>query len=320
MSILRCFPFASMAVRPFADYLNVTVPYDHAASVRDALLPLVDSLGSFEEVDDGLFQFVDFRFGSKGRLEAHKAGTLKMKRRGQVLVVSVSGAVLSRMRLKGLYAEYLSILSSFPHRVSMLHATADYFVPSAPSVVAQVKAAASAGGLALTRKHLQPSQCRYVLGTDCDGFETGTAYLGQKANADVWAKVYDKRHERISQGYADPGSLVRVEVAIQSGAGATLRDAFDPSDVFFQFAGRSLVEVPPEFPGWLPHGEGFILGERRERTLFERFEALLEGSRDIRRLADLAVQLYGDMAAQVLGRKVIALVSGKPLAISVASS
>lgn len=315
MSILRCFPYASIAVRPFCDYLNVTVPFEHAGAVRESLLPFIDSLGSFEEVDDGLFQFLELRAGSRGRLDVQKAGVLKMKRRGQVLIVSASGAVLSRMRSKGSYGEYLSILSAFPHRVSMLHATADYFVSSPPAVISQVKAAASAGSLALTRKHLQPSQCRYVLGTDCEGAETGTAYLGQKANADVWAKVYDKRHERISQGYSDPGSIVRVEVAIQSGAAATLRDAADPFDAFFHFAGRSLVEAPPEFSGWLPHGEGYVLGERRERTLFERFENLLEGSRDIRRLADMALQLYGDKAAQVLGRKVMALCSGSPLAI-----
>lgn len=320
MSILRCFPYASMAVRPFADYLNVTVPFEQAQAVREALLPVIDSIGSFEEVEEGLFQFVELRAGARGSLEVQKAGVLKMKRRGKVLVVSASGAILGRMRSAGLYGEYLAVLGSFPHRVSMLHATADYYVPSPPSAIAQVKQAASAGELSLTRKRLLPSQCVYLLGADSDGLETGTAYLGQRQNADVWAKVYDKRHERLSRGFSDPGSVVRVEVAVQSGAGATLRDALDPSDVFFHFAGRSLVEVPLEFAGWSPHGEGYVLGERRERTLFERFENLLEGSRDVRRLADMAIQLYGDMAAQVLGRKIVALCGGHPLAIPASSA
>ena len=82
--------------------------------------------------------------------------------------------------------------------------------PSVPAVVAAVKMAALSGSLSLTRKSLQPSHCRYLGGIDVDGHETGTVYLGKRQNADVWAKVYDKRHERLSRGFADPGSLLRV--------------------------------------------------------------------------------------------------------------
>ena len=168
-----------------------------------------------------------------------------------------------------------------------------------------MKSAASSGELSLTRKRLLPSHCTYLLGADCDGLETGTVYLGNKANADVWAKVYDKRHERLSRGYSEPGSIVRVEVAVQSDAGATLRDALNPRDLFYHFAGRSLVEVPPDFAGWSAHGEGFVLGERRERTLFERMDSLIEHSVDVAKVGAMAIVLYGDMAAQVIGRKVV---------------
>ena len=48
-----------------------------------------------------------------------------------------------------------------------------------------------------------------------------------------------------------------------------------------------------------------MLGERRERTLFERMETLLENSLDVARVGAMAVVLYGDMAAQVIGRKVV---------------
>ena len=152
-------------------------------------------------------------------------------------------------------------------------------------------------------------------------------YLGNKANADVWAKVYDKRHERLSRGYAEPGSIVRVEVAVQSDVGATLRDALHPRDLFYHFAGRSLVEVPPDFSGWSAHGEGYVLGERRDRTLFERMDSLIENSIDIAKLGAMAIVLYGDMAAQAIGRKVVrrgeSMVSNyrpKPAAVDVAIS
>lgn len=304
MGILRCFPDGSMLGSPFTDYLNVTTPLDNAEAVRSALVPLLESLGAFEEVAGEGFRFYEPRVVG-GKCALVPDGMLKIKPRGKVLIVSASGAVLRRLRDRGVFPEYLAVLASFPHRVSMLHATADYHVLSPPAVIAQVKEAAAAGELSLTRKRLLPSQCTYLLGADCDGLETGTVYLGNKANADVWGKVYDKRHERLSRGYPEPGSIVRVEIAVQSDAGATLRDALQPRDLFYHFAGRSLVEVPPDFAGWSAHGEGYVLGERRERTLFERMDSLIEYSVDVAKVGAMAIVLYGDMAAQVIGRKVV---------------
>lgn len=309
MAILRCFPWESMRGEPFADYLNVTTPHENEASIREALLPLLESAGTFEEVQPGRFQFYDVKF-DRGKIVPIPDGTLHIKRRGAVSVVSASGAALNRFRMRGLFPEYLAVLAAFPHRVSMLHVTADYFVPSPPEAVAAVKAAAQSGALSLTRKKLLPSQCTYLLGADVDGRETGTAYLGQRSNADVWAKVYDKRHERLSRGFADPGSVARVEVAVQSDVGATLRDVAHPRGIFFHFAGRSLVVAPPDFSGWSAHGEGYVLGERRERTLFERMEALVSNSLDIAKLGAIAITLYGDKAADVIGRKVVKRAAG----------
>lgn len=308
MAILSRLCSSSMVGRPFADYLNVSVPVEISEEVRSSVLSVVDSLGNFDETVPGLFQFYEIGV-RKGNVVPVPLGTLKFGRRGKVATISASGALLRLLRDRGLYSEYLAVLGSFPHRVTMLHATADFLAPDVPAVVQSVKAAAYAGELAFTRKRVLPTQCQHVFSVDVDGRETGTVYLGQRKNADVWAKVYDKRHERLSRGFADPGSLVRVEIAVMSAVGATLRDAAEPSDIFWHFAGRSLVEAPVEFAGWEAHGEGYVCGERRERTLFERFENLISGSLDIRRLAEMAVELYGiDVAPQALGRKVIALV------------
>lgn len=310
MAILSRLCSTSMVGRPFADYLNVSVPVEISDEVRSSVLSVVDVLGNFEETIPGLFQFYEIGV-KKGHVVPLPLGTLKFGRRGKVATISASGAILRLLRERGLYSEYLAAIGAFPHRVTMLHATADFLVADVPAAVQAVKAAAYAGDLVLTRKRILPSQCQHVFGVDVDGKETGTVYLGQRKNADVWAKVYDKRHERLSRGYADPGSLVRVEVAAMSAVGATLRDASDPTDLFWHFAGRSLVEAPADFAGWEPHGEGYVLGERRERTLFERFENLIAGSLDIRRLAEMAVQLYGlDVAPQAVGRKVVALAKG----------
>lgn len=308
MTIVGGLSVASMVGRPFADYLNVSVPVEESENLRGSLVSILDTLGNFIESMPGLFQFCEIGV-KKGQVVPIPRGTVKISRRGKVVIVSFSGAVLRMLRERGRFGELLAALGAFPHRVTMLHVTADFLAPSVPAVVQAVKRAAYAGELSLTRKRVLPSQCQHVFGVDVDGVETGTIYLGQRANADVWAKVYDKRHERLSRGFADPGSLVRVEVACMSAVGATLRDAADPYDLFFHYAGRSLVEAPADFSGWVPHGEGFVLGERRERSLFERFENLISGSLDIRRLAQMAVDLYGwDVAPQALGRKVVALV------------
>lgn len=309
MSILVRFPYASMVGRPFCDYLNVSVPFEHVEALRDAALPVLRSAGQFAESESGdIFQF--FTIGKrKGELCAVPSGTVKFGRRGKVATLSTSGQALGILRASGAFPEYLAAIGSLPHRVTMLHATADFHLPDVPAAISAVKDAAYAGELSLTRKKIQPGQCRHFFGVDHEGKETGTVYLGQRANADVWAKVYDKGHQQACAGLAHGGSIARVEVAVMSDVGATLRDASDPFDIFFHFAGRSLVEAPPEFSGWAAHGQGYVLGEKVERTLFERFERFLENSRDIHTAARMALELYGaEVAPQALGRKILAMV------------
>lgn len=303
MAILKGFDFQSILDGPFADYLNVTVPYGRGEELRNSLLPLLDDLGAHEEGSEGIFQFFSIR-ARGSQVSQYPDGVLKLKRRGQVLVISASGGVLRRMRDRGLYGDYLSILGAFPHRVSMLHATADYLSQSPPESVLSVKAAAMAGELALTRKKLQPGQCRYLLGTDAQGNETGTAYLGQRSNADVWAKIYDKRHERVCAGFPDPGPIVRVEIAIHSDVGASLRDAMDPRDIFFHFAGRTLVAAPPDFSGWESHAEGYSLEPRPEKSLFWRLEGMFDHP-FLGRLGSMAMMVHQEQAAAVIGRRVV---------------
>jgi hypothetical protein len=185
----------------------------------------------------------------------------------------------------------------------MLHATQDYHCLSTSASILAVKASGISGDLALSRKRLLPSQIRSLLQVNAEGLETGTIYLGNRANADVWAKVYDKREERKARGGSDPGPVVRVEIAVQSDVGATLRDAFNPESLFFHFAGRTLVQSPPDLPEWVAHGDGFLCSPRVERTLPERMDRLLSFSMDIQKLLGLAKEAYGSKAGDVLARE-----------------
>lgn len=297
MVILERFPYGSMLSAPFADYLNVTTPLDYGDSVQSGLLPVLEMLGPMTEEAPGVFRIF---MASKSGLSP--SGVVKFKRRGQVVIVSASGGVLSLLRSSDLLGEYLAVLGECPHRVSMLHATADYVCTSPSSAVLSVKAAGMGGDLALTRKRLLPEHVKAFLGMGASGLETGTVYLGNRANADVWGKVYDKQEERLARGLADPGPLVRIEIAVQSDVGATLRDAFDPSSLFFHFAGRSLVEVPPGIPTWSAHGEGYAGKPRVDRSVLDRLDRLLESSLDVGRLVALAREAYGDKSGDVLAR------------------
>lgn len=308
MSILSPFPSSSMLAVPFCDYLNVTTPSENDAYLLERLVPLFESLGPIEATPDGSYRV--FTLTSDGLISR---GTFKLKHRGKVLLISASGGVLDLLRSSGSFPEYLSILSDVPHRVSMLHATQDYLFLSPSQAILAVKAAAIAGNLSLTRKRILPSQVSSLLRVNPDGEETGTIYLGNRANADVWAKVYDKREERRFRGAVDPGPIVRVEIAVQSDVGATLRDAFNPFDLFFNFAAKSLVQAPEGFVGWAPYGEGYATSPRVDRTVLERLENVLSFSQDLPKIIALATEAYGSKAGDVLARRIRALCAGAPV-------
>jgi hypothetical protein len=272
----------SMWSDPFTDYLNVTVPLDCVDPLTDQLMPILDVLGA-TEASPGLFKLPDSR------------ASFKVHRRGKVGIFSASGGLLAAIRARDLFSEYLRDLGSFPHRVSMLHATQDYIVADPAPVIQEVRRLGQLGELALTRKRILPTQVKSILTVGFHGVETGTVYLGHRANADVWAKVYDKQEEQLSRGFPDPGPLVRVEIAVQSDVGATLRDAADPSSIFFHFGARSLVESPVGVAPWVPYGDGYIPSPSRfNPTALQRIEAILESSADFARVLRIGRSEFGE--------------------------
>lgn len=265
---------------PFTDYLNLTAPREHIEEVTEAVRPFADVLGC-SEVTQGLFQM------------PQKAGTLKISVRGQVAIFSASGGVLERLRAIGAYNDYLSAFLPFPMRISMMHATVDYRL-DAPDYLEAIYQLGVSGNCYLTRKAIQPHHVSRLQGQNSEGAQTGTVYLGIRRNADVWAKAYDKRQERIAKGFADPGNTLRLEIAVQSDVNASLRDASKPHDIFYHFASRSLVEAPPSFISWEPHGTGLDLPPRNDNlTTHQRLWGILGNSLDLQRAINLAVADYG---------------------------
>lgn len=268
---------------PFVDYLNISSPKDNLQALRNALRPIIDALG-MSEVTEGLFSLPE------------RLGTLKFATRGKVCIVSASGGFLSLLRSRSIYNHYLAEFANFEHRISMMHVTCDYSADS-PKVLAKLYQKASTGGIYLTRKAVNPDHVSKLLGRNREGADTGTVYLGSRANSDVWAKVYDKRQERLAKGEPDIQPMLRVEIAVQSDVNATLRDASLPSDIFYHHASRSLVEAPASFTVWQPHAQGFEIPPNQfEPTPHERLTLITENSFDITRIFELAHDSYGDDA------------------------
>lgn len=287
---------------PFVDYLNLTSPKENGLAILGQIKPILDTLGC-TEVLEGLFQLPS------------KLGTFKVSTRGQVSIFSSSGGFLEALRQNRLYNDYLVVFSDFEHRISMLHATVDFRVDS-PEYLEAIYQKASSGDMRLTRKAINPLHVSRLTGKNLEGVDTGTVYLGSRKNSDVWAKVYDKRQERLSKGFDDIGPMLRVEIAVQSDVGATLRDASKPFDLFYHFASKSLVTAPDNFKGWESHGEGFMLEKSKEDfTTWQRLWGIMSNSSDVNRMVELAVADYGDDAlielTKLLRKKVTQFTNGQ---------
>lgn len=268
---------------PFVDYLNISSPKDRLESILSGIRPFLDALG-MSEASEGLFRLPDAK------------GTFKAYVKGKVAIFGASGQFLDRLRSHGLYNHYLAVFANYDHRITMMHITADFRL-DAPKYLSKLYDSAQKGAVYLTRKAINPLHVTKLLGRNLEGADTGTVYLGNRANSDVWAKVYDKQQERLAKGFDSPFPLTRVEIAVQSDVNASLRDASLPREIFFHFAGRSLVQSPTDLKGWVPHGQGFDLPDNSlDITTHERLTRICENSFDVARLFELALSNYGDSA------------------------
>jgi hypothetical protein len=262
---------------PFTDFLNVSMPRDFEVDMLADLQPVLDG-GSF-----------DTRIDDRGsRYFQCKGGTVKVWRRGSVVVVGASGRALGHLRAAGLYGDYLSVFAPQPHRVTRLDCTVDLPVP-APPAVAEIAARARGGGLALSRKSISPCDVTTHLSLDRRGEMTGSVYLGAHT-AKVRGLVYDKRHQLESTADFDIGPCLRFEIRVSGDLGPSLGDAFDPVRLFWHFAAPDLLPAPRGVHPWVSQAEGYTLPPKVELTASELMRRKLESSADVQRLLDLARQ------------------------------
>lgn len=279
--------------KPFCDYFALSTPRDDGEELMSNLRPVIEVAGGYEDMGS-LYRFPG-------------GGTIKTHRRGQVFVVGTSGQALSRLRAAGLFQRYLwGIVESPPTRVTSMHATVD-IEADAPVIVRRLFKRARKGLVHLSRKAVKPENIEKRFGIDARGNETGTVYLG-KRTSEAWGKVYDKRHERECRGVPDPGPLLRVEIAVTSKMGVTLKDVDNPEAVFYHFASPDLVEKPAGCPEWVSGDTSLKLPPKIQLLPAQQLNRLLTASPDIRRALELAEQI-GPRGVDYLYRKLDQMLS-----------
>lgn len=261
----------------FCDYLAVTVANDDWPAVREGIEPALDMIGASLEFDSE--RSVLWRAGERG--------TVKAQRYGPVTSIGASGSVLAGLRAREIFEGYLAALAGVQHRVTRLDAAHDRKEPTAPVIATIVEKAHSPDGLSLTRKRLLPRHVTRLVSRGVDGLDTGTCYLGSRS-AEVRACVYDKRQERLDRGLSDVGPLTRYELRVKSGVGATLRDAADPTAIFWHFMSPGVLPRPEGVASWEAHGEGFEVEWPDVPLPAARLRRRLESSPEVRSLLRLA--------------------------------
>jgi hypothetical protein len=261
----------------FCDFLGVTVPAEDWEALRLDIVHDLDAIGMGVAVDDG--QSVLWR-------DASSTGTVKAQRRGRVWALGCSGAACAGLRVVGRFNSFLAAIGTRPHRVTRIDATVDVQEDAAP-VVAEITRAGRAGELSLTRKAVQGRDVLSYTGLRADGAVSGSVYVGPR-RADVRMVVYDKQHERLSRRLPDCGPLTRYELRLRTRTGITLRDASDPTAVFWHYAGDHFLPRPSHVPDWNPHGSGYTLERVAPLLPYQRLKRRVEASVDLASLIALA--------------------------------
>lgn len=249
--------YSSILGSVFCDYFAITFPSDCLDNIKADLSSVFDLCGlQPSEFSQDIYEVDNL----PGKL------ILGIEPRSKLARLSVSGSICSHLRDHKVWDSLISVVNSYPHKVTLMDATADFYVSDIPAYLDSLKMRSRAGSVRLSRKNLPASSCKWFFSAShyTPDAETGTIYLGRTGSHDVTCKVYDKQQERFEKGFLDTPPIVRVEFRLT--AKLSLRDVHSPSDIFYHYAQQSLVVPPPDYVAWQPYGSGFDV--QRQPDLF----------------------------------------------------
>ena len=259
---------SSRAPEVFTDWLDVTFsPNDCPTSQLRRLLLSLGFRVDFSDDRKTVYSVPAYS-------SAPSDGKLFLETGSSWCRASASGDVCAYLRAVGAWMDYLSELSSSPHKVTRLDAAMDLAMDGA-DLVAAMRARYPSGEVSLGRKAIRTST---FLNVRADGRETGTWYAGHRSRARVTCRVYDKAHQMLEKyGYLLPPTG-RVEITGRDGSGVTLRDAAEPTAFFWHVSSPALLKAPEGIPMWQPNSDLGWTSQPREFNavafLQRRLEAL----------------------------------------------
>ena len=213
--------------------------------------------------------------------------------------LSASGGSCEALRGISAFNEYLHMIGYYPHSVTRLDACFDIRVPAPPIIQSLVSRYPPESKIYLTRKGVPPD---YNLQPCLAGGLTGTFYAGRldRCKAKVGAKVYDKEWERLNRAGEVTGPWTRYEVTARKSTGVTLRDASDPTSLFWHFASPALLNNPLGKCDWVPFtGDTWSPG-RITVDPYARLRKRVENSPDLENLIRLADELTTRVGGEVV--------------------
>lgn len=257
------------------DFLDVTFSPDNTPFM-DLELVLQGCLGEVLSRDDG---------DSVWRLGE---GIVKLDVKHTYARASASGAALSELRLRGAFDDYLSAVSTVPHTITRLDAALDVYTDF-PEILRTLDSKFPSGRVPLSRKGL--SVTTLLKRRSGDSLETGTWYAGHRSHAKVTAKVYDKAEERRARKVQEgtfPDAWTRYEFTFRREVGCTLRDAHDPTTLFWSVAPILGLEKPKNVLDWSSGCLGAWSYTAPERLAADKVRLMVQESVALKSIFDAA--------------------------------
>lgn len=230
-----------MSYQAICDWLDLSYspdddPCGHVTDVLQAsLFTLQHSIGQDDKLDT--------------RWSSPSGGSVVLRQAKRFTRISASGAALGYLRSSGAYSDYLTSLSLSPHRITRLDAAYDVYADAVPILRALQRR--HPVSCALLRKSVPTST--QLAARHFDHLQSGTFYVGHRKSGSTTARVYDKRKEQYDRYKTELGyHLTRYEITARKSLSVALRDAFDPTALFWHVASPNLLRAPSGVPVWHP--------------------------------------------------------------------
>jgi hypothetical protein len=262
----------------FCDWLDVTCSPDRS------FVPAV------REFLDRLCCEVRYSDEKSTTIRVGDYGVIRLDTEAKWHRASASGKVLAYLRSIERYGEYLHLLSEVPHSITRLDAACDYNLDT-PAILRSLDRHFPDDRINFGRKALTITR---LLSKRADKKLTGTWYAGHRQKAKVSARVYDKANEVAEkQGLYLLTHSTRVEFTARKAFGACLRDAYDPTSIYYSMGDPALMKTPADVSPWEPLAEftAWTSPEMVDLLPYEIFKRRVERSSELDHLAELAAEL-----------------------------